>query len=254
MELYAAVDLMGGEAVRLVQGDFARATRFGDPRALVEGYLDAGVPWVHVVDLDAARTGAPTNRATVRALAQAAHDAGARVQVGGGVRTDVDVDAVLDTGADRVVLGTAAVESPAFALDAAAAHPGAVAVGLDYRRRTDGTMEPAVRGWTEGSGMRLEDLLAHWRAAPLGAVVVTAIARDGTGEGPDTEGLAQVLDATDAAVVASGGVGSVRDLSALGALRARGSGRGLTGAVVGRALVDGTMSAREAMAACAAFG
>lgn len=254
MELLPAIDLIDGGAVRLVQGDFERQSDYGDPVALARRYACAGAGWVHVVDLDAARTGEPANRAVVTAIATELASAGVRVQAGGGVRTAEDVDELLAGGVARVVLGTAALEDPAKAADAARRHAGAVAVGLDYRRRPDGSLEAAARGWLKGSGRTVGEVLAALEETPVAAVVVTAIERDGTLTGPDTEGLAAVLDATVIPVVASGGVGSVADLRALAELSSPGTGRTLAGAVVGRALVDGRVDLEEAIAACAPSG
>ena len=254
MELLPAIDLRDGGAVRLVQGDFDRQSDYGDPIALARRFFAAGARWLHVVDLDAARTGLPVNRATIKTIAADARVAGVRVQTGGGVRSAGDVEELLAAGVDRVVLGTAALEDPSLAARCARRHPGAVAVGLDYHRRADGALEAAARGWVEGSGRTVADILAELAGAPLGAVVVTAIERDGTLRGPDMAGLAAVLDATEAPVVASGGVGSAADLVALTALRSPLAGRLLVGAVVGKALVDGRVTMEEAIAACAPSG
>ena len=253
MELLAAVDLLEGGAVRLVRGDFERRTAYGDPLALARRFLVAGARWLHVVDLDAARTGEPVNRATVAAIAAEAAGQGASVEVGGGVRTDADVDELLAAGVTRVVVGTAALDDPAMVARCATRHPGRVALGLDYNRRPDGALEPAVRGWLEGSSATVAALLEDFGLLPIGAVVATAIDRDGTLEGPDGEGLAGILDATALPVVASGGVGSPEDLRALAALRSPG-GRRLAGAVVGRALADGRIDVEEAIAACVPSG
>lgn len=252
MDLFCAVDVMGGRAVRLVRGEFGAARAFGDPLELAARFLAAGARWLHVVDLDAARTGAPVNRETLLALASAAHRAGARVEAGGGVRAEGDVDELVAAGVDRVVLGTTAVEDPALAARCAARHPGRVAVAVDYRRDGDGGLELALRGWTQRADADLGSLLTTWADAPLAALVLTAIERDGTREGPDAGGLAEVLDATDLDVVASGGVGSVGDLAALSRLRSPRRGRGIAGVVVGRALADGSMDVGEAVGTCAA--
>jgi phosphoribosylformimino-5-aminoimidazole carboxamide ribotide isomerase len=251
MELMAAIDLMDGAAVRLVRGEFDRRRDFGDPLALARDFLAAGVPWLHVVDLDAARTGVASNRGVVLAIAEVAHERGARVQVGGGLRTGEDVDALVAAGVDRVVLGTAVVEEPSLVDACARRHPGRVAAALDYRRREDGTFEPATRGWAEGTGASVSAALEAFLECQLGAVVVTSIDRDGTLQGPDVHGLAEVLDATPVPVVASGGVGRPGDLRRLASLRSSREGRALAGVVVGRALADGTMRVEEAMAACA---
>jgi phosphoribosylformimino-5-aminoimidazole carboxamide ribotide isomerase len=249
MDLYAAVDLRGGSAVRLVQGDFDRETSFGDPLALAREFAAAGAPWLHVVDLEGARTGRPVERATVAAIAAAVD---VPVQAGGGVRRAQDVDELLSAGVARVVVGTAALEEPDRARALAEAHPGRVALGLDYRPGPDGTREVAGRGWTEGSGRSLAEVLDAFAAVPLGAVVVTNIDRDGTLTGPDLAGLADVLTASPHPVVASGGVGSAADLRALAGLSA--GHRTLAGVVVGRALVDGRVAVGEAVTACAASG
>lgn len=254
MELLPAIDLVGGEAVRLVQGDFGRRSDHGDPLALARRYVASGARWLHVVDLDAARDGGARNRLLVLELVGIARAGGVSVEVGGGVRTAGDVDDLVAAGCDRVVLGTAAVEDPRFALDSAQRHPGRVAVGIDYRRRPDGSLEPAVRGWAAGAPGSVADLVAAMDAAPLAALVVTAIDRDGTMGGPDVDGLSAVLDATALPVVASGGVRGAGDLRRLAALRSPVAGRGPVGAVVGRALVDGTTTIEEALAACVPSG
>jgi phosphoribosylformimino-5-aminoimidazole carboxamide ribotide isomerase len=253
MELLAAVDLRGGGAVRLVQGDFDREQAYGDPLTLARRYLEAGARWLHVVDLDAARTGTPVNRPIVRSIAALAADRGASVEASGGVRTEADLAELLGAGVDRVVLGTAAVADPGLARRAAERFPGRVALGLDYRRRPDGTLEPAVRGWLEGSGGSVRELLEKVAGAPLGAIVVTAIERDGTLEGPDVEGLEAVLGWTEVGVVASGGVGSLADLHRLSTLRGPGD-RQLLGVIAGRALADGRVDVKEGVAACAVSG
>jgi phosphoribosylformimino-5-aminoimidazole carboxamide ribotide isomerase len=253
MDLFCAIDVLEGRAVRLVRGELGAPHPFGDPLALARRFLEAGARWLHVVDLDAARSGEPVNGHVVRALVDAAHEAGARVQTGGGVRDMARAEELLGAGADRVVLGTAAIEGPELARALAARHPGRVAVGLDYRRAADGGVALALRGWTEAARASLESLLALWEDAPL-TVVVTAIERDGTRQGPDTEGLSAVLDATELEVVASGGVGRADDLRALGALRSPARGRRVGGVIVGRALADGSIGVGEAVAACAASG
>ncbi|HMD45072.1 MAG TPA: HisA/HisF-related TIM barrel protein [Acidimicrobiales bacterium] len=250
MELYPAVDIVDGRAVRLVQGDFARQSDYGDPRSLARRYAAAGARWVHVVDLDAARTGRPQNRPTV--LAIAALD-GVRVQAGGGVRTEADLAELLDGGVDRVVLGTVALEAPDVAVGWARAYPGRVALGLDYRHHA-GRLEAAGRGWTSGTGPPVDEVLEALSGAPWAAVVATAITRDGTLDGPDTEGLGRLVDRVEVPVVASGGVARLEDLERLGALAGPASGRGLAGAVVGRALVDGRIDLGEAMSRCAPCG
>lgn len=254
MELLAAIDLMEGGAVRLMKGEFDEATHFGEPVTVASRFVEAGAPWLHVVDLDAARSGLPVHRATVLELTTLAHRGGARIEVGGGIRSADDVDELLGRGVDRVVLGTAAIETPGLATQCAYRHPGRVAVGMDYRRDANGGLVPAIRGWKDDAGRDVATLLASFAGSPLGAVVVTGIERDGTRTGPDLEGLVTVLDATDLPIIASGGVGSTKDLRLLAGLRSPRRGHSVAGAVVGRALVDGTVDPREAVTVCAASG
>jgi phosphoribosylformimino-5-aminoimidazole carboxamide ribotide isomerase len=251
MDLYPAIDIRDGGAVRLTQGDFERQSEYGDPVELAGRFAAGGAPWLHVVDLDAARSGRPVNRATVLAIARAVD---VPVETGGGVRTLDDVAELLDGGLSRVVLGTAVLDDPGLVRRAAAAYPGQVALGLDYRRTADGRTEVAVRGWEQGSGRTVGELLDDVAGAGLAAVIVTSIERDGMLTGPDLDGLAAVLASTDVGVIASGGVASVADVAALAALRyepAGGPPRRLLGAITGKALVDGRMTVEEAVAACA---
>jgi len=235
--LYPAIDLRGGRCVRLRQGDYDAETVYGDdPVAQALAFADAGATWVHVVDLDAARTGDPVNRPVIAAVAAALRDRGVRVQTGGGVRSVDDARQLGDAGVARAVLGTAAVEDPGL-VDLAADHV-AVAVGLDVRGR-----EVAVRGWTEGAGS-LDEVLARFAGRPVDALVVTQIAVDGTGEGPDLALYRELLDAGHGNLVASGGVGSLDHLRALAPL-------GVAGVIVGRALYEGAFTTEEALAACA---
>lgn len=249
MDLLPAIDLRGGTAVRLTQGDFAREQRYGDPAELATRYIEGGARWIHVVDLDAARTGVPHERAALAEIVNLAARSSVQVQAGGGIRTDDAAEELLGSGVARVVLGTAALEDPGLAGRCARRWPGRVAVGLDYRMTEDGVAEAQAQGWLAGSGWSVPDLLAVWSDEPLGAVVVTEVDRDGTLEGPNVDALAALLEQTALPIVASGGVGSTQDLSRLAHLEA--GGRRLAGAIVGKALVEGRFSVEEAMA-CAA--
>ena len=253
MDLYPAIDIRDGGAVRLTQGDFDRQSDYGDPLALAARFIAGGARWLHVVDLDAARLGTPVNRSTVLAIARAFD---VPVETGGGVRTLDDVAELLDGGVSRVVLGTAALEDPGLVRRATAAYPGRVALGLDYRTTGDGRAEVAVRGWEQGTGRTVGEVLAEVADAGLSAVVVTAIERDGTLAGPDLNGLRAVLASTSIPVIASGGVGSVADVEELAGLVVddESGPRRLAGAISGKALVDGRMTVEEGVAACARFG
>jgi phosphoribosylformimino-5-aminoimidazole carboxamide ribotide isomerase len=250
MDLLPAIDLRGGTAVRLTQGDFGREQRYGDPAELAMGYIEAGARWIHVVDLDAARTGVQHERVALARIVDLAAASSVQVQAGGGIRSDEAAEELLESGVARVVLGTAALEDPGLAGRCARRWPGRVAVGLDYRMNEDGVAEAQAQGWLAGSGWSVLDLLALWSAEPLGAVVVTEVERDGTLEGPNVDALAALLEQTALPLVASGGVGATEDLARLARLQA--GGRRLAGAIVGKALVEGRFSVEEGIAACVA--
>ncbi len=236
MELYPAIDLRGGHCVRLQQGDFGRETVYGDdPVAQAAAFAAEGATWIHVVDLDGARTGEAANREAIARIAAAVD---APVQTGGGIRDAAAVEELVASGVARVVLGTVAVEDPDLVAELASRF--AVAVGLDARCR-----EVAVRGWEQGSGHDVVELVRRFGDVGVAAFVVTEIGRDGTMEGPDVSGLAEVLGATDVDVIASGGVGSLDDLEALANLEV--AGRRLSGAIVGRALYEGRFTVSEAL-------
>ena len=232
IELYPAIDLLGGTVVRLRQGDYAHRTAYGDdPVAVARSFADAGAKWIHVVDLDAARSGSPVNRAVVAAIADAVRGS-ASVQTGGGVRTVADAQMLADAGVARVVMGSAAVAQPSLVALATLVVP--VAVGLDHR-----SGEVAVHGWTEGSGVQLADALGWFPDAA--AFVITDIARDGMLTGPDIEGLAEAAAATTVPVIASGGVATLADLTALKAVP------GIAGVITGKALYEGRFTVAEAL-------
>lgn len=232
VDLYPAIDISDGKVVRLTQGDYDEVTVYGtDPVAVACSFSDAGATWIHVVDLDAARSGSPQNRPVVAAIAAAVRGRAA-VQTGGGVRTVADAEQLAGAGVARVVMGSAAVRDPQ--LVDAAAQIVAVAVGLDHR---DG--EIAVHGWTEGAGVRLEEALGWYPAAS--AFVITDIARDGMLEGPDIKGLSEVAAQTSTPVIASGGVASLDDIAALAGVT------GIAGIITGKALYEGRFTVAEAL-------
>jgi phosphoribosylformimino-5-aminoimidazole carboxamide ribotide isomerase len=239
VRLYPAIDLRGGRCVRLYQGDYQRQTVYrADPVEQALAFEAEGAPWLHVVDLDAARTGEAANREVVAAICCAV---AVPVQVGGGVRTDAAARALFDAGAARVVVGTAAFERPGL-VERLVGDGRAVAVALDARGG-----EVATHGWTTGTGTTVAEMVARFAAAGVDAFIVTDIARDGTLAGPDLEGLRALLGATSVPIVASGGVGGLDDLRALAALAE--AGRRLDGVIVGRALYEGAFSVRAALAA-----
>ncbi len=237
MELYPSIDLRGGHVVRLLRGDYAQETIYSDDApSVARGFADAGARWVHVVDLDAARTGQRWNHDVIAAIADALRGR-SRLQVGGGVRAPVDAEALSKLGVDRVVMGSAAVRHPDVVAEVASVVP--VAVGLDHRAG-----ELALQGWTEGSGIRIDEALDRYPDAA--AFVVTDIGRDGTLEGPDVGGLAVLAGRSPVPLIASGGVGSLDDLRRLAGVP------DLAGVITGRALYEGRFSVADALAALGA--
>jgi phosphoribosylformimino-5-aminoimidazole carboxamide ribotide isomerase len=236
IELYPAIDLLGGRVVRLRQGDYTDETVYGDdPVAVAREFAAAGARWVHVVDLDAARSGDPVNRPVVAAVVSALEGL-ARVQTGGGVRSLDDARELADAGVARVVMGSAAVREPALVEAASAIVP--VAVGLDHR-----SGEVAVHGWTEGSGVALDDALSWFPTAEV--FVITDIGRDGMLVGPDLVGLSRSAELASAPVIASGGVSSLDDVVALAGIA------NLGGVITGKAVYEGRFTVREALDALA---
>lgn len=241
MDLFPAIDLRNGKCVRLLRGDYAAETVYGDdPVAVARGFEAAGTRWIHVVDLDAARTGELTNLDVVASICRSV---GCSVQVGGGVRDAHAAALLLASGAHRVVVGTAAVERPELVDQLCATHPGRIAVGLDARGH-----DVAVRGWTSSAGVDLLPLARRFETSGVAALVVTEIGRDGTLEGPDLGQLADVLGAVATPVVASGGVGTLDDLRALARLSV--GERRLAGAIVGRAIYEGRFTVEEGIGTC----
>ena len=230
-ELIPAIDLLDGRCVRLAQGRYDEATTYGDdPAAVAEGFVAHPIRRLHVVDLDGAKAGRPCNTAAVRAIVDRVGDV--PVQLGGGIRSLDSVVAALDLGVDRVILGTVALREPALVRDAAARFPGRVVVGLDAR---DGRV--AVSGWLESSEARVVDVARRFEDAGVAAIVYTDIARDGMLSGPNFEATAALADAISIPVILSGGVGSEEDI-----LRAAGyADRGVSGAIVGRAIYTGAV-------------
>jgi len=239
LELLPAVDLLGGQATRLAQGAAGTETGYGDPLEAALAFAADGARWLHVVDLDAAFGRGPVNRPqTARIVAALAP---IRVEASGGVRGADDLHALLDLGAARVVVGTAALESPGWVAEACARHGDAVAVGLDARGRT-----LQARGWTREGG-DLFETLRELEAAGCRRFVYTEVSRDGMLSGPATESLAKLLAAATRPVVASGGVAGLDDLRALAVMEPD----GLEGVIVGRALYERRFTVAEALAVLA---
>jgi len=233
-ELYPAIDLRDGQVVRLRQGNYADETVYGDdPAGVALSFAEAGATWIHVVDLDAAKSGDPVNRPVVASIA-AAVAGQARVETGGGVRSVDDARQLADAGVARVIMGSAAVADPSLVASASEIVP--VGVGLDHRNG-----EIAVHGWTEGSGLQLDDAYGLFPTADV--FIITDIGRDGMLEGPDVEGLTHSAEVAGAPVIASGGVASLDDIRMLAAIP------GLAGIITGKAVYEGRFTVAEAVEA-----
>jgi phosphoribosylformimino-5-aminoimidazole carboxamide ribotide isomerase len=237
MILFPAIDLKNGEAVRLQQGDMARATVFNrDPAAQAKAFERQGFDYLHIVDLDGAFAGRPINAAAVEGILDMVK---MPVQLGGGIRDRATIEGWLGRGVTRVIIGTAAVRNPALVKEAARAFPGRVAVGLDAR---DGKV--AVQGWAETSELSAFDIAQRFEDAGVAAVVYTDVTRDGMLKGLNIDATIALADAVSIPVIASGGLASLEDVRALLAPRAQ----KLAGAIAGRALYDGRLDAAAALA------
>ena len=238
MDVIPAIDLLGGQCVRLHQGDYNQVTTFNDdPVAQALSWQEQGATRLHLVDLDGARSGDAVNEAVVRRITEAL---AIPVQLGGGVRTAERVEAWLACGLDRVILGTVALEQPELVRQLARRHPGRIVVGIDARAG-----RVATRGWLEESTVQATALAASFADSGVAAIISTDIATDGTLAGPNLEALRAMAEASPIPLIASGGVGCLDDLLALLALEPL----GVTGVIVGRALYDGRVSLAEALQA-----
>ena len=235
MDLIPAIDLLGGQVVRLRRGRYDEVTVYDDdPVRVALGFEREGATRLHIVDLQGARTGAPEHVAAIRAILDATSLA---VQVGGGIRTRDTVERWLDAGAARVVLGTMVIKAPETAQTLCREHPGQTIVAIDAR---DGWV--AVEGWREQSGQEAIELARRVDAWGAAAILYTNIDRDGTHDGPDVDGTVKMQRHVQATVIASGGIGSLADLRAL-------ADAGVHSAVCGRALYSGTFTLSEGFAA-----
>jgi len=235
--LYPAIDLKGGQCVRLLRGEMSAATVYSeDPAAQAKSFIGAGCRWLHVVDLDGAFAGKPMNAVAVAAIVAAAR---VPVQLGGGIRDRATIERWLEQGVARVVLGTAALRDPDLVKAACRAYPGKIAVGIDARHG-----RVAVEGWAKSSNMTALDLALAFENAGVAAIIYTDIERDGALSGVDAEATAALARRLTTPVIASGGVAGLADLAALKAREAD----GIAGVICGRALYDGRLDLGRALA------
>lgn len=238
MILYPAIDIRGGQAVRLLQGDYERETAYdADPADAAERWADEGAEFLHVVDLDGAKAGEPQNLDAIERIAAAVD---CPIQVGGGLRNEDAVQSVLDAGAKRAVIGTAALRDPDFLDAMLAAHSDRIVVSVDAR---DGRV--ALEGWTEAGKERVVEAVAALGKKGVARFLCTSIEVDGTMEGPDLNQLNEIAAATDAQVIASGGVGDLSHLQSL----ATSTPANVEGAIVGRALYERKFTVADGIAA-----
>lgn len=235
MLIYPAIDLRGGQCVRLRQGDYSQETVFGaDPAAMATRWVAAGASFLHLVDLDGARQGRPVNGDSVRAIVRAA---GVPCQLGGGIRTEDHLREALEWGVARVILGTRALQDPAWCEKMCVRYPGNIVLGIDAKQG-----RVATDGWLNVSELTALDLAKRCAAWPLAALVYTDIGRDGMLEGPNVAATAALAAAVSIPVIASGGVTKLDDVTAL-------ARRGIAGCIIGRALYEGHIDLAAAIAA-----
>lgn len=248
MEFIPAIDLIEGQCVRLVQGDFSRQISYGSATDAALEIEMQGPTWLHLVDLDAARSLDKIKNREV--IAEICSHSKMSIEVGGGIRSVDDARRLFDLGVRRVILGTMAIENPRLVADVAEINSGGVAVGLDYRLE-NGQHKIALRGWLEDSGKDLFDVLPMLVGLGASAVVATDISRDGTFDGPDLKTLEKILslaDCGDFELIASGGVSDLGDVVKLKSLNF--NGRSIFGVISGRAIHDGRIDISEAVALC----
>lgn len=233
--IYPAIDMRGGNCVRLLQGDYDKETIYGDsPFDMARSFAANGAEWIHMVDLDGAKDG---KRVNDRFVIEAAQKLNVKIQIGGGIRSEEDILHYLNNGVDRVIIGSIAVSNPEFAMDMIKKYGGKIAIGIDAK---NGYV--ATHGWLDTSELRAIDLGKRFADAGAETFIFTDIATDGTLSGPNIEAVCQLAEVTGKNVIASGGVSSLDDLKAL-ALE-----KGINGAIVGKALYENRFTLKEALA------
>ncbi|MBO7737875.1 MAG: 1-(5-phosphoribosyl)-5-[(5-phosphoribosylamino)methylideneamino]imidazole-4-carboxamide isomerase [Clostridia bacterium] len=233
MNIFPAIDLFGGKAVRLFKGDYAQMTVYNDnPVSVAEDFKACGAKHIHLVDLEGAKSGVPANQETIKKICASF---GGFVEVGGGIRNMDTVDAYIEAGVDRVILGTAAVTDKAFLKNAIAKHGNKIAVGVDLK---DGYV--AIKGWTEVSNITAKDFFEEMTALGVTAVICTDISKDGAMQGTNRELYKELSSMFDIDIIASGGVSSIEDVGAL-------KDMDIYGAIIGKAYYTGAIDLKEAV-------
>ncbi len=248
-----AMDLSGGQVVRLYQGRFDQETGYGDPFVIADNLAAVGAERIHIVDLDAAKTGQDSNYALVKKIVKALADFQIEIEFGGGIRDRDRVEMLYDAGIDYLILGTVLVGDFDLAADIISEYPDKVIAGLDYKKRVSmatGIGEVAVSGWQDNTSVSVEEMLKKLAPLPVSSILLTDISKDGTMAGPDIKGYEQILAYTDHKVIASGGVGSLMDLVNLSEIVS--AGKSLFAVVVGKALLAGSINLEEAISICKA--
>lgn len=236
MLILPAIDLRGGQAVRLKQGDYNRETVYGDPVEMAQRWVSAGGEYLHLVDLDGARDGKLVNQEAIASIVKAV---GVPCELGGGIRDATTIKTLLDLGLQRLVVGTKALKDPDWFRQQCTAHPGVLALGIDAR---DGKV--ATDGWLETSETSAVNLAKQFEDLPVAAIIYTDISRDGMLQGANVSAMADMQQATRCPVIASGGVTTVEDVVQLAKIP-------MDGCIIGRALYEDTLSLQEALAAAA---
>jgi phosphoribosylformimino-5-aminoimidazole carboxamide ribotide isomerase len=237
--IYPAIDMRGGNCVRLLQGDYDKETIYGDsPFDMARSFAADGAEWIHMVDLDGAKDG---KRVNDRFVIETAQKLNVKVQIGGGIRSEEDILHYLENGVDRVIIGSIAVSKPDFAMEMIKKYGGKIAIGIDAK---NGYV--ATHGWLDTSELRAVDLGKRFADAGAETFIFTDIATDGTLSGPNIEAVCQMTEVTGKNVIASGGVSSLEDLKALA------SEKGISGAIVGKALYENRFTLKEALASAKA--
>jgi len=236
--VFPAIDLIDGKCVRLLQGEYSNETQYNDdPISQALSFQEEGASWIHVVDLDAARTGIANNTSIIENIVSRLE---IPIQVGGGIRSLDAARSVFESGVTRVVIGTAAIDTPSLVEEVAAI--GRVAVGIDLRNK-----KIAIHGWKTETDLSYTHLFERFQEIDVDAYIITHIERDGTLEGPDIDAYKELVSSTTKDVIASGGVGSTNDLRDLSRLSV--DGRTLSGVIIGRAFYEGKFSLSEAIEA-----